>query len=44
MSQSQQDHQSKNEVMPAGMAGPEVILWPIMRSYKLKELNNERIE
>ena len=28
MSQSQQDHQSKNEIEPAGMAVVEQILWP----------------
>ncbi len=39
MSQSQQDHQSKNEVMPAGMADHEVTLMAkrrqFSRAYKL---------
>jgi transposase-like protein len=42
MSQSQQDHQSKNEVSPAGMADPEVTLVAkrrqFSRAYKLRIL------
>ena len=43
MSQSQQDHQSKNEVKPAGMADPEVTLVAkrrqFSRAYKLRILD-----
>ena len=43
MSQSQQDHQSKNEVNPAGMADPEVTLVAkrrqFSRAYKLRILD-----
>ena len=42
MSQSEQDHQTKNGVEPAGMAGPEVVPMArrrqFSRAYKLRIL------